>query len=73
MIAHNICKGCKWNVYPECRGTIMENGRYMNIEKLRSTFQCGQKDFNEVNDLSFKKKTKVEELEARIKILEEVK
>lgn len=40
---HEVCKGCKWNNYPLCNGTIVD-GIKMNIEKLNIGFQCGVKD-----------------------------
>lgn len=73
---HKICKGCQYNNYPECYGTIMGNGSYMNIEYLKNGFKCGQKNKLEVDDFSIKIKSalelKVEELEEKFKTLEEV-
>lgn len=60
MTEHKICKGCKFNNYPECHGTIMDNGSYMNIENLKPMFQCGQKDELELTDFSIEVKSKVE-------------
>ena len=70
MVEHEICKGCKWNNYPECYGIIMDNGSYMNIEHLRPEFKCGQKDKDLAFDFSIRTKTKLEELEERIDELE---
>jgi len=71
---HKICKDCKFNKYPLCEGTKMKDGNFMNIEKLKENFQCGQKEEAELMDFSIKKKTpeqlKIEELEARILELE---
>lgn len=77
MTEHKICKGCKWNNYPTCKGSIMFNGSEMNIENLKPSFKCGHKDKLEVTDFSIKKKSalelKIEELEAKIKKLEDIK
>ena len=68
MTEHKICEGCQWNYYPECYGTIMGDGKYMNIENLSKGFECGQKDINILTDLSITEKS---ELEKRVEILEE--
>ncbi|GAG34526.1 unnamed protein product [marine sediment metagenome] len=77
MIEHKICEECKYNKYPECLGTILEDGSFMNIEYLKNSFECGQKDQDNLMDFSIKYKTelelRVEELENKITILEEVK
>ena len=74
MTENEICKGCPYNHYPECYGTKMFDGNYMNIENLLPGFQCGQKDELELKDFSISIKTpnqiKIEELEARIMELE---
>ena len=67
-IEHKICKGCQYNHYPECHGTKMFGGNYMNIENLKPMFQCGQKNDSILTDFSFKPKS---ELELRIEALEE--
>ena len=61
-------------------GIIMYLGNFMNIEHLKPSFRCGQKDALEVDDLSIKKsdlelrvgglETKVNELEAKVNELE---
>ena len=70
MTEHEICKGCQWNKYPECLGTKMFTGEFMNIENIRPGFECGKKDRLESTDLSIEIKNplelKIEELEARI-------
>ena len=75
MTEHKICKVCKWNKYPLCEGTKMFDGEFMNIEKLKPGFKCGQKDLPDVKDFSIKTKTelelKVEMLENKINELEE--
>ena len=74
MTENKICRECRWNKYPICEGIIMMNGNFMNIEKLRSSFKCGQKDKVDICDLMPKKskiELKLEELEVKIKILEE--
>ncbi len=74
MVENKICIGCQWNNYPTCSGTIMDDGNEMNIENLRSGFQCGQKDDVNITDFSIVKKSvselKMKELEARIMALE---
>lgn len=74
MTEHETCKGCKWNKYPLCEGTIVGDGEFMNIEKLRPTFRCGVKDLAEVKDYTIIKKSalelRIEELEAKIIELE---
>jgi len=74
MPEHESCKGCRWNAYPLCNGTIMISGDYMNIENLRKNFECGQKIISILTDHSLVFKTdvdkKMEELEARIEELE---
>lgn len=60
MVEHKICKGCKYNNYPTCKGMIMHDGNEMNIEKLRPGFQCGQKDMDNITDFSIKVKSKLE-------------
>ena len=74
MVENKICIGCSYNHYPECYGTKLNNGNYMNIENLREGFECGQKDEVELKDFSIKRKSeaelKVEELEQRIIELE---
>jgi len=74
MVEHKTCKGCPYNHYPLCYGTIMLDGSYMNIENQKECFQCGQKD-KEVTDFSIEKKSelelRVEELETKINSLEE--
>jgi glycine cleavage system regulatory protein len=75
MVQHEVCIGCRYNNYPECLGTIMDDGNPMNIENLRSGFQCGQKNEPEMMDFSIKIKSdlelKLEELEAKIKVLKD--
>lgn len=75
MPEHKVCKGCRWNGYPICLGTILDSGNNMNIENLRPGFQCGQKENSVINDLSIKIKLeldlKLEDIEARIKVLED--
>lgn len=75
MTEHEVCNGCQWNDYPNCLGTKMFDGEFMNIEKLKPGFQCGQKDNETAMDFSIEIKSelelKMEELESKIKILEE--
>lgn len=75
MTEHKICKGCKYNRYPLCYGTKMYDGEYMNIENLKESFNCGQKDEPELTDFSIKTKSelelRIEELELKINKLEE--
>lgn len=77
MTKNKICENCQYDHYPLCYGTIMENGLYMNIENIRAGFECGQKDILELKDFSIKIKSdlelKVDELEEKIRVLEEVK
>ena len=77
MTEHKICKDCKWNKYPICEGTL-DNGVPVRIDSLRKEFECGQK----FRDIPFDLKVvieksalelKIEELEAKINKLEEVK
>ena len=68
MGEHKVCKGCGWNKYPLCEGTIISNGEFLNIENLKPGFECGQKDELKINDFSIKIKP---ELELRIEALEE--
>lgn len=68
MSEHKICKGCKYNNYPTCKGTIMNDGNEMNIENLKSGFQCGQKDMDNITDFSVKTKS---DLELKINDLQE--
>ena len=74
MTEHKICKGCPYNHYPECYGTKMFDGNYMNIENLKEVFECGQKEESELFDFSIKRKTplelRIEELKAKIIELE---
>ena len=74
MVEHKVCKGCHWNKYPYCHGTIMMNGNYMNIENQKPGFHCGKKDEAELTDFSIyiksESESKIEELEARILSLE---
>ena len=74
MVEHKVCLECRWNDYPVCLGTIMDDGNYMNIENQRPGFQCGQKDEAILTDFSIKIKSdlelKIEALEARIKAME---
>ena len=75
MTEHKICKGCRWNKYPLCEGTVMNNGKFMNIENLEKGFECGQKDNLEVSDLIPKKtelELRIDALEERINTLEEL-
>ncbi|KKM82982.1 hypothetical protein LCGC14_1314010 [marine sediment metagenome] len=69
---HEICKKCKWNNYPTCSGIILY-GTEMNIEHNKIGFICGTKDETERVEFT-KTKTeseiKIEELEARIKVME---
>jgi len=75
MGEHKVCKGCQHNNYPICKGTIMFDGNEMNIEKLKFNFRCGQKDDSNITDFSVKYKSeadlKIEELEEKIKLIEE--
>lgn len=73
MVEHEICKGCQWNHYPLCYGTKMYDGKYMNIENLKPLFKCGQKDEDTMTDFSIKPQTKLEDLETRLKVLEDAK
>jgi len=74
MVENKVCKGCKWNHYPECHGTKMFDGSYMRIDNLRPTFNCGQKNDLEMMDFSISKKSdleiRIEELESKIIELE---
>ena len=74
MTEHEVCKGCRWNNYPICLGTKMFDGNFMNIERMRHGFNCGQKDLLEAKDFSIHVKSetelKIEELEARLLELE---
>ena len=74
MTIHKECLGCKWEDFPYCKGTKMFDGGFMNIENLSPNFDCGKKNEDEIMDLSYIPKTqqelKIEELENRIKILE---
>lgn len=69
MTEHKVCKGCRWNEYPICKGTKMEYG-YINIENRKPGFQCGQKDDSNMRDFSIKIKS---ELELRVEVLEAAK
>lgn len=65
---HKECEKCQWNNYPTCNGTIMDDGSEMNIENLKDSFQCGQKDDINITDFSIRVKS---DLELRIEVLEE--
>lgn len=67
VMEHKKCKGCRWNNYPICEGIIMSTGEFMNIDKLRSSFRCGQKELDVIDDHTPKKS----DLELRIEALEE--
>ena len=77
MMEHEVCKWCRHNNYPSCKGTIMEDGNEMNIEKLNINFKCGQKIIDKPMDFSVLYKSeleiKMETLEARILELESSK
>ena len=67
---NEICKDCKWNKYPNCLGTILEDGSYLNIEsgiEKEGLFECGVKYKDTPMDFSIIPKT----LEERVKELEE--
>ena len=74
MSEHKVCKGCIWNHYPECYGTIMDSEKYMKIDKLKPDFECGQKDLDGITDFSIKTKSdlelRMEEVETKILELE---
>jgi len=73
MTEHEVCKGCQWNNYPFCTGSIGCDGEFMNIESLESGFGCGQKDSSVAHDLILPKSDvnkKIEDLESRIQTLE---
>lgn len=59
-----ICEDCRWYKYPECLGTIMIDGSYMNIEKLAIDFQCGQKEREVVTNFTESEPTVEERLTA---------
>lgn len=65
---HKVCKGCKWNNYPTCKGTIID-GIEMNVEKLNDQFQCGVKDMINVYEIS--RSPSKSDLELRVEALEE--
>ena len=71
---HKTCEKCQWNHYPECYGTIMIDGNFLNIENLTKGFECGQKDQENLTDFSIIKKSdlefRVEELENKVNELE---
>jgi len=69
MTENKICKGCQYNNYPTCKGTIMDNGNEMNIETLKAGFRCGQKYDVIITDFSIKKKTELELLQDQVEIL----
>lgn len=73
MTENKLCKGCKYNNYPTCKGFIMYSREEMNIENLRLGFSCGQKDMDEITDFSIKKKSelelKIEDLQNQINSL----
>jgi len=69
MSENKVCIKCQYNHYPECHGTIDDNGEYIKIDNLRDGFECGQKDLPMV-DFSIKVQTKLEVLEARLLALE---
>ena len=71
-----ICVGCQWNHYPECYGTILEDGSYLNIEKGIDVrvFECGVKFRDTPINMSIKPKTleeRIIEIEEKVLILEE--
>ena len=65
---HKTCKGCKWNNYPACKGTIID-GIEMNIEKLNISFLCGVKDMDNIHEIS--RMPSKSDLELRVEVLEE--
>jgi len=74
---HKVCKNCKWNEYPICKGTKID-GVFMNIENLAKEFKCGIKNMDKIQELvlfpSEKSelellKEKVLQLEQKIEIL----
>ncbi len=72
MTEHELCKGCKWNNYPICDGSIFDNVK-MDISNLDDDFKCGQKYEDLVDDqpaFQDTQKIRIEELEARILELE---
>lgn len=73
-MTNKICKDCKWNNYPTCKGIIMHDGNEMRIDYLSPNFQCGRKDMENSVDFSIEIKTdaekKINELEFRISELE---
>ena len=75
MTEHEVCIECKWNKYPVCIGSLWD-GIPMTITDLADCFQCGQKEKDvPYNQLPFQSPTKIftdkiEELEARLKLLE---
>ena len=74
---HPFCKGCQWNDYPNCKGTILSNSRFASINHLSKNFKCGQKDKTEVKSFKPTKSRyklimeKITQLEDRIKVLED--
>lgn len=67
---NKVCEDCKWNAYPECHGTILEDGSYLNIEtgiEKDSMFVCGVK----FRDNIFYLKPINNTVDQRVKILEE--
>ena len=76
MVENKVCKGCKYNKYPICEGIKMFDGNYMNIENLKESFNCGQKNDTIVVDFSIVKKTEeeliIEDIEARLIELEKI-
>lgn len=71
IVEHEVCKGCKWNNYPICNGTIMPDGEFMNIENLNPGFQCGVKDMESIKDYSIRTKSEVEEIKEKMAELED--
>lgn len=70
MVEHEVCKGCIWNDYPVCLGTKMSDDIYMNIENLKSGFECGQKDSEIITDFSVVIKSELELLQEKFDVLE---
>jgi hypothetical protein len=71
MTIRKICKDCQWNHYPECHGTILEDGSFLNIEEgiaPEGRFKCGIKS----KETPFDWRIKPQTLEERLTELEKI-
>lgn len=72
MPEHEICIGCKWNNYPICNGTVI-NDVNLRIDNLSPRFKCGVKDRDYIHYINTSlEKSEVELLQEQVVVIDDL-